>query len=247
MAVTSIFINATLPVISGMKKLSDFEMQNYFSDIPATAAAWSAGFYFGDDNNDITSNSFDLGSAATVTGTPVRNGDYLTLSGAGYLDTGLKMPASFSFAGTLKRPATATASSWICTDFMGSGASGSGFAVGIANGQLVVGNQNGESTLPRAFIDIPASIAVGGDMGIVAYIQGTTLYGAIYNPVTQTLVSATATSGNARVASTRNALLGAKYDLPPATSIQLKTALLTPGDIGTDAQKLALLQYLLAK
>ncbi|HBR2359771.1 hypothetical protein AAHV69_27190 (plasmid) [Klebsiella pneumoniae] len=246
--ITSIFINGILPVVDGMKKLSDFTLINWFEDFPALSTATPyAGHFFGQDVADITNNSFNLENPATIIGTLDNSNGYVSVNTDNYLDTNEKATLDLTVGGCFKRPAVPSGSLFFISDFSGIGADATGFAIGVgANGKLRAAAQNaGVAQTSIADVDFPSSIAVGDYCAFTAFIRNGTVTIAVYNPVTQQYEStAVGLSGN-RAAGTKNVLIGRKQD-NNATSLScdVRSVVLINGSLST-AEHIAVQQYLL--
>ncbi|MGD7731138.1 hypothetical protein ACQCY9_25460, partial [Escherichia coli] len=94
MPISAIYIDAVLPVITGMKTLSDFDVSNWFIGLPTTGATPYAGFYFGDPVTDITYDSYDQNNPAVINGTVNNTGGFITVNPSNYLDTRKKATLS---------------------------------------------------------------------------------------------------------------------------------------------------------
>jgi hypothetical protein len=250
MPIPSIFINATLTSIPGMKTLDDFLGKNWFQDFPALSNATPyAGYYFGQDVADITNNSFNLENPATVVGSLDNSSGYISVNVNNYIDTNEKASLNLTIGGVLRRPSTPTASLWFIGDFSGLGSAGVGFSVGInSNGRLCVAGQNaGTSTTPIASVAFPSSIAVGDIAAFTAYIHSAGITIAVYNPDTQQYDSGVASLGGVRTAGTENILIGRKRDNNATTlSCDVGSVVLIDGEL-SQAELIAVQQYLLNK
>ncbi|HBB4110746.1 TPA: hypothetical protein KAV37_001343 [Escherichia coli] len=250
MPISAIYIDATLPVISGMKNLSDFDVSNWFIGLPTTGATPYAGLYFGDPVTDITYNSYNKDSPAVIHGNVNNSPGYISVNTTDYMDTNQKATLSLSVCGVAKRnPAGASLNAHMIADFSGSGSAASGFSVGFTNGTgslFCVGQNNGQSSAGYAYATFPTAIAVGDMFAFCASITQGSVTVDIFNPETGTLISGSSTFPGTRVAGTNNVLLGRKTDNNIETSTKyIKSCLLMNG-ILTSAEKISVSQFLLA-
>lgn len=250
MAITSLFINGTLPVIPGMKKLSDFEMPDIFDGLPLPKLNWRAGYFFGHENPQLAANLlFPDASGAAING-PVRSDFGAAFNAQSYIDTTLKLPAVVSIAGIIRRPPVSTETTFILTDFTGAAAAGNGLAVAVrSSGKLALYHQNGEAAPQLTEVDFPASVNVGDPVGFTISVKEKTLTIAIYDPATETLNVKNAVTAYDRAESVRSALVGAKYTNNTTTSVEIRTLLVAEGDIGVtngQADHITLIKYLLS-
>ncbi|MCI4413839.1 hypothetical protein GSE38_07985, partial [Klebsiella variicola] len=86
--ITSIFINGALPVVDGMKRLSDFTVINLFDGFPELSDGTPyAGYCFAQDVPDIANNSFNFEKQATITGSLDNSKGYVSVNVDNYIDT----------------------------------------------------------------------------------------------------------------------------------------------------------------
>ncbi|QUG76379.1 hypothetical protein GKQ23_15815 [Erwinia sp. E602] len=250
MAITSLFINGTLPVIPGMKKLSDFEMPDIFEGLPLPAVNWRAGYFFGPKNPQMAANLLFPEHSGEAFNSPVRSDFGATFNAQSYIDTAIKLPAYVSVAGVIRRPPVSTETTFILTDFTGTAAAGNGLAVAVrSSGKLALYHQNGEAAPLLTEVDFPASVKVGDKAGFTVSVKDKVLIIAMYDPETETLNVKNAATTYARMESVRSALIGAKYSNNTATSVEVRALLVAEGDIGVtsgQADHITLLKYLLS-
>ncbi|HBT3899248.1 TPA: hypothetical protein MEZ67_003396 [Klebsiella pneumoniae] len=247
MSITSIYIDGKLPVIPGMKTLADFTVKNWFTDFPVTDGTPYAGYYFGTPVHDITLNSFDNAVPLTIVGTVTNANGYATVGTDNYLNTHEKSPVSITAAACFVRPPTPAANMWFLADFAGSGLGSTGWAIGIgANGKLRLAAQVADqANATVAELDFPASVPVGNECAITAFIRQGTITVTVYNPSTQTYVSNAVTLPGTRAAGTNDILIGRKVDNNSSTAtIEVKAVVLLNGSL-TTSQHIAVQQYLL--
>lgn len=247
MPISAIYIDAVLPVIAGMKTLSDFDVSNWFIGLPTTGATPYAGFYFGDPVTDITYDSYDQNNPAVINGAVNNTGGFITVNPSNYLDTRKKATLSVTICGVVKRNAAAGLNSHMIADYAGSGSTASGFSIGFdTTGRLFCVAQNTGQSAVYAYADFPSSIAAGSLFAFVATVNQGVVAIDIFNAATSTLVSATSTLPGTRVAGTNNVLMGRKVDNNVETSSKyIKSTLLMNGSL-TSAEKISVSQFLLA-
>lgn len=244
--ITSIFNNGEFTFVPGMKKLSDFEVINWFDDFPALKAMPFAGYYFGKDATDIAINNFDLENAAVEYGSLDNKNGFISADVDNYLDTQVKAPLKLTIGARIRRPAVPSGSLWFIGDYSGLGATGVGFAVGVGvDGKLRAAAQNtGVAQTTIASVDFPASIAVGDVVALTAYIRNGTVTIAVYNPETQEYDSNAVGMGGERAEGTANIFIGRKVDNNATTlSTDIGAIVMIDGEL-TTAEHIAVQQYL---
>ncbi|WP_407302669.1 hypothetical protein ACHQJB_12170 [Raoultella planticola] len=244
--ITSIKINGKIPVQPGMKKVDDFYVTNWFEDFPDTSSAPFAGFYFGEYANNITYNSFDGGNPAVQYGELNNEPGYIHANTINYLDSKKKATLALTIGARILRPATPSGDLWFVADFSGSGAAGSGFAVGVgSNGRLRVAAQNtGASTAIIAEVDFPASISVGDIVAVTASIKDGSLIISVYDPTTNASISGASGLSGTRTVGTTNILIGRKPDNNFTTlSTDISAIVMLNGSL-TSAEHLSVQRYL---
>lgn len=249
MPITSLFIDGVLPVIPGMKTLDDFNVTNWFLGLPESNATPKGGFYFGAAVTDITYNFFNLGEPATVNGTLSNASGFITADTNNNLNTHQKAPVSTTICGVMKRVATGGFNIQAIADFSGLGSTGLGFSVGFGSSgtELFIAGQNsGQATVAFASASFPSSVPVDANFAFVASITNGALAVDVYDPSTDTVLSGTNSLPGARVAGTKDIIIGAKPDNNVNNNItRIKSTLIMEG-LMTAAQKKAVMQYLIA-
>lgn len=248
--ITSLFIDGVLPVIPGMKTLDDFNVTNWFLGLPASDATPKAGFYFGAAVTDIAYNSFNANEPATVNGTLSNASGFITVNNTNFLDTHQKAPLATTICGVMKREATGSLNIHAIADFSGAASAAFGFTVGFAASgtQLFMAGQNiGVANPTYAYAAFPASVPVDANFAFVASITNGAVAVDVYDPSTDTVISATNTSiTGTRVAGTKNILIGTKTDNNSNNANKrIKSALIMEG-LMTAAQKKDVMKYLIA-
>ena len=245
--ITSIFINGALPVVDGMKRLSDFTVINLFDGFPELSDGTPfAGYCFAQDVPDIANNSFNFEKQATITGSLDNSKGYVSVNVDNYIDTNEKASQKLTVAGLFRRPLAPAGSLYFISDFSGADANATGFAIGVAtNGKLRVAAQNaGVAQVSVADVDFPSSIAVGDYCAFTAFIRNSTITVAVYDPVRQQYNSTPVGLGGERKAGTRNILIGRKHDNnATALSNDVAAVVLIDGEL-TPAEHLAVQKYL---
>lgn len=248
MSITSLFINAELPVIPGMKTLSDFSNKNWFRNLPSISAVPLSGYYFGTPVDDITLNSFDNNKPLTLVGSVTNAGGIIDVGSTNYADTGYKSPAAMTIATVFKKGATRGANTYFISDLSGTGTALFGFGLAISTtGNITLAGQNsGQSGPTYANANFNASSAVGDLVGVVASVKNGTLYVAAYDPTTQTMSTGSAVLAGTYAAGVNNILIGRKTDNnTSALTTQVKSAILMNGEM-TPSEQVAVMQFMLS-
>ncbi|HFE4497316.1 TPA: hypothetical protein ACF256_000629 [Klebsiella pneumoniae] len=212
--ITSIFIDAKLPIVPGMKKLSDFEVKNWFGEFPDVGGVPYAGYYFGRYSRDITLNNFNVGNEAVLYGAINNDAGYISVNNTNYIDTLERASEAVSIGIRIrKRGDISGGIAWCIADFSGTGGGGVGFALGItSDGKIRFSAQNSQQAMSSVLINIPASISVGDNMAITANITPGIIELSVYDPETQQSSTVNSSLPGRRTAGINNILIGRKTD-----------------------------------
>ena len=234
--ITSILIDGKIPFVSGMKKLSDFVVGNWFDDFPALSSASPyAGYYFGQYTDNIAANSFNADNPATINGNISNNNGYISVGVNDFLNTNEKATLNLTVGILVRRPPEPSGR-WIISDFTGSGAAGLGFALGTGDGGMVtIAAETVDSTfINLKTVAIPDSVGVGDFFAVTATVRQNNIIAAVYDPSTDNYVSATSDLNGTRAAGTLNILIGKKQDNNTSTSkTDILAAVLIDGALTT--------------
>lgn len=248
MSITSIYIDAELQVIQGMKNISDFLSLNWFRGLPDIGATPFAGYYFGTPATDISLNSYDNSKPLSFVGTVTNEGGVINVGRDNYAVTDYKSPTDMTIATVIKKGGTRGANTYFISDLSGTGTSVIGFGLAIStSGNIVLAVQNSGQTGPTyANANFYSEAVVGELVGVVATVKNGSLYVATYDPTTQTMTSGTASPPGTYSAGVNNIRIGCKVDNNTSgLTTEVKSALLMAGEL-TTSEQVSVMQFLLA-